>query len=128
MVLDTSALVSIQIEEPGFQTLFRKIDEAPRVVIGAPVLFEAGMVLSARIGRDARFSLSLGLRRLGVEIVPFTEEHYEAAVSAFLRYGKGRHRAGLNFGDCMSYAIARVSGLPLLYTGRDFSLTDITAA
>jgi len=128
MVLDTSALVSIQIEEPGFQTLFRKIEEAPHVMIGAPILFEAAMVLSGRTGTDARFSLSRGLRRLGVEIVPFTEEHYDAAVSAFLRYGKGRHPADLNFGDCMSYALARVSGLPLLYTGTDFSKTDITAA
>ncbi|MBZ5631624.1 MAG: type II toxin-antitoxin system VapC family toxin [Acidobacteriia bacterium] len=128
MVLDTSALVSIHIEEPGSQMLFRKIDEAPHVVIGAPILFEAAMVLSGRTGTDARFSLSRGLRRLGVEIVPFTEDHYEAAVTAFLRYGKGRHPAGLNFGDCMSYGLARVSGLPLLYTGNDFSLTDITAA
>jgi len=128
MVLDTSALVSIQIEEPGFQTLFRKIEEAPRVVIGAPILFEAAMVLSGRMGTDARFSLSRGLRQLGVEIIPFTEELYEAAVSAFLRYGKGRHPAGLNFGDCMSYALAFVSGLPLLYTGDDFSKTDIQAA
>jgi ribonuclease VapC len=128
MVLDTSALVSIQIEEPGFQTLFRKIEEAPHVVIGAPTLFEAGMVLSARTGADARLSLSRGLRRLHVEVVPFTEEHYEAAVSAFLRYGKGRHPAGLNFGDCMSYALAVVSGLPLLYTGDDFSKTDVKSA
>src|SRR5689334_8623272 len=128
MVLDTSALVSIQIEEPGFATLFRKIEEAPRVVIGAPTLFEAAIVLSARTGTDARLSLSRALRRLHVEVVPFTEEHYEAAVSAFLRYGKGRHPAGLNFGDCMSYAFARVSGLPLLYTGDDFSKTDIQSA
>jgi len=68
------------------------------------------------------------LRNISAEIVPFTEEHYEAAVSAFLRYGKGQHPAGLNFGDCMSYALAIVSGLPLLYTGKDFSKTDIQAA
>lgn len=128
MVLDTSALVTIQLEEPGFQTLFRKIEEAPRVLIGAPTLLEAAIVLSARAGTDARFSLSRGLRRLQVEVVPFTEVHYEAAVSAFLRYGKGRHPAGLNFGDCMSYALAAVSGSPLLYIGDDFSKTDITAA
>ena len=128
MVLDTSALVSIQLEEPGFRELFRKIDGAPTVVIGAPVLFETATVLSARFKADARLSLGIGLRRLRVEIVPFTEEHYEAAVSAFLRYGKGRHPAALNFGDCMSYAFARVSGLPLLYTGDDFSKTDIQAA
>jgi len=68
------------------------------------------------------------LRAIGAEIVPFTEEHYDVAVSAFLRYGKGRHPAALNFGDCVSYALARASGLPLLYTGTDFSKTDITPA
>jgi len=128
MILDTSALVSIQIEEPGFQTLFRKIEEAPHVRIGAPILFEAAMVLSGRTGTDARLSLIRALRKLGVEIVPFTEQHYEAAVSAFLRYGKGRHPAGLNFGDCMSYALAVVSEMPLLFTGDDFSKTDVLSA
>lgn len=128
MVLDASALVSIQLEEPGFRELFRKIDEAPTVVIGAPILFEAAMVLSGRFKADARLPLGIALRRLRVDIVPFTEEHYETAVTAFLRYGKGRHPAGLNFGDCMSYALAVVSGLPLLYTGNDFSLTDIQKA
>ena len=68
------------------------------------------------------------LRSIGAEIVPFQEEHYEAAVSAFLRYGKGRHPARLNFGDCMSYALAVITGLPLLYTGDDFSKTDIQSA
>ena len=86
------------------------------------------MVLSGRLQRDARPTLYGLLRNMGAEIVPFTEEHYEAALSAFLRYGKGRHPAGLNFGDCMSYAFARVSGLPLLYTGGDFSKTDVPTA
>jgi ribonuclease VapC len=128
MVLDTSALVAIHLEEPGFRELFRKIDEAPTVMMAAPNLLEAAMVLSGRAKADARLALAIGLRRLGVEIVPFTPEHYEAAVTAFLRFGKGRHPAGLNFGDCMSYALAAERGLPLLYTGSDFSLTDIQTA
>jgi ribonuclease VapC len=128
MVLDTSALVSIHLEESGFQELFRKVDAASHVVIGAPTLVEAAMVLSGRSKADARLALSIGLRRMQARIVPFTEEHYQGAVSAFLRYGKGRHPAALNFGDCMSYALARISGLPLLYTGDDFSQTDIPAA
>jgi ribonuclease VapC len=128
MVLDSSALVAILREEPGHEGLLPKALSADRTVVGAPVAFEAAMVLSGRWHRDARSTLHGLLRSIGAEIVPFSEEHYEAAVSAFLRYGKGRHPAGLNFGDCMSYALARVSGLPLLYIGNDFSKTDFTAA
>ena len=128
MVVDSSALVAILREESGHERLLRKALDADRAVIGASVAFETAMVLSGRWHRDARSTLHGLLRTIGAEIVPFTEEHYEAALSAFLRYGKGRHPAGLNFGDCMSYAFARVSGLPLLYTGNDFSKTDITAA
>jgi ribonuclease VapC len=65
---------------------------------------------------------------MNAEIIDFSEDHYEAALSAFLRFGKGRHPASLNFGDCMSYALASVSGLPLLYAGTDFSRTDIQSA
>jgi ribonuclease VapC len=128
MVVDSSALVSIVIEEPGHQRLLEKAHNAKLKLVGAPLAFEAAMVLSGRLQRDARPTLYGLLRNMGAEIVPFTEEHYEAALSAFLRYGKGRHPAGLNFGDCMSYAFARVSGLPLLYTGGDFSKTDVPTA
>jgi ribonuclease VapC len=65
---------------------------------------------------------------MDAELVDFNQEHYDAAVSAYLRFGKGRHAAGLNFGDCLCYALAAVSGLPLLYTGTDFSRTDIQSA
>ena len=128
MVVDSSALVSILLEEPEHQRLFDKAANAELTIVGAPFALETVMVLSGRSDKDPRFLLAGLLRTMGAEIVPFTEEHYEAAVSAFLRYGKGRHPAGLNFGDCMSYAFARVSGLPLLYTGDDFSKTDIQAA
>jgi len=128
MVVDSSALVAILREEPGHERLLPKALSADRTVVGAPIAFEAAMVLSGRWHRDARSTLHGLLRSIGAEIVPFSEEHYEASVSAFLRYGKGRHPAGLNFGDCMSYAFARVSGLPLLYVGNDFSKTDIQSA
>lgn len=128
MVMDSSALVAILREEPGHEPFLQKALRADRTLVGASVAFESAMVLSGRWNRDARSTLDGLLRSIGAEIVPFTEEHYEAAVSAFLRYGKGRHPAALNFGDCMSYALARVSGLPLLYTGTDFSKTDIQAA
>jgi ribonuclease VapC len=83
------------------------------------------MVLSSKLKRDARPLLNEFLRDAEVEIVPFTGEHADAATSAFLRYGKGRHPAGLNFGDAMACAIARVSGFPLLYLGDDFAKTDL---
>lgn len=128
MVVDSSALVAILREEPGHEPFLQKALSSDRMMVGATVAFETAMVLSGRWDRDARSTLHGLLRTIAAEIVPFTEEHYEVAVSAFLRYGKGRHPAGLNFGDCMSYAVARVSGLPLLYVGEDFSKTDITAA
>src|SRR5579864_889864 len=128
MVVDSSALVSILLQEPEHRRLFDSAANAELTIVGAPVALETVMVLSGRSDKDPRSLLASLLRTMAAEIVPFTEEHYEAAVSAFLRYGKGRHPAALNFGDCMSYALARVSGLPLLYSGNDFSKTDITAA
>jgi ribonuclease VapC len=128
MVVDSSALVSILLEEPKHEQLFDKAVDSEITLVGAPLALETVMVVSGRSSADARYQLAGLLRTIGAEIVPFTEEHYEAALSAFLRYGKGRHPAALNFGDCMSYAFARVSGLPLLYTGNDFSKTDVQAA
>lgn len=85
------------------------------------------MVLSCRLQRDARPLIEGFLREAEVEVIPFTREHYEVALDAFRRYGKGRHPAALNFGDCLTYAVASLSGLPLLYTGDGFSKTDLAA-
>jgi len=128
MVIDSSALVSILLEEHGHQRLFEKAASANITLVGSPQALETVMAVSGRMDKDPRSLLDGLLRTIGAEIVPFNQDHYEAAVTAFLRYGKGRHPAGLNFGDCMSYAFARVSGLPLLYTGTDFSKTDIQSA
>ena len=128
MVVDSSALISILLEEPGHEALLEKAGSAETIFVGAPTALESAMVLSARFRRDARPMLSGFLRRTNAEIIDFGEDHYEAALSAFLRFGKGRHPAALNFGDCMSYALASVSGLPLLYAGTDFSRTDIQSA
>jgi ribonuclease VapC len=128
VVIDSSVLVALHLKEHGYEAALAKIADASVVVIGAPTLLETTMVLSARTRQDIRLALMSSLRRLRVQVVPFSEEHYDAAAEAFLRYGKGRHPAGLNFGDCMSYAVAAVSGLPLLYAGQDFALTDIAAA
>ena len=128
MVLDSSAIVAIHLEEPGYERLIDRIDRAEVVAVGVPTMLETVSVLSARLGRDARPMLSAFLRRVDAEVVPFREEHMDSAAAAFLRYGRGRHPAGLNFGDCMSYAIASVAGLPLLFTGDDFGRTDIARA
>lgn len=86
------------------------------------------MVLSVRLAQDARPLLFAFLRRLEAEVVAFNEEHLDAATTAFLRFGRGRHPAALNFGDCMAYAVASVAGMPLLFTGEDFTRTDIARA
>ena len=128
MVLDTSAIVAIHLKEPGFRQLIEKIDQASVIAVGVPTLLETTMVLSSRLSRDARVLVLSSLKRMNAELVPFTETHLDVATEAFLRFGRGRHPAGLNFGDCMAYAIAAVAGLPLLYTGNDFARTDIRAA
>jgi ribonuclease VapC len=98
------------------------------VIAGVPTLLETTMVLTTRLGQDARPAIFAFLRRAEAELVPFNEEHLDAAASAFLRFGRRRHPAGLNFGDCMSYAVASVAGMPLLFAGEDFKQTDIAPA
>jgi ribonuclease VapC len=127
VILDSSAVVAILLGEPRRERLLAELDKSPLLAIGAPTLFESAVVLSSRIRRDARLLIAEFMRNAGVEVIPFTDEHYEVAINAFLRYGKGRHPAALNFGDCLSYAVARLSGLPLLYVGDDFSRTDLAA-
>jgi ribonuclease VapC len=128
MVLDSSAIVAMIHGEPGCEELVRRMDRADIVAVGTPTLVEAGLVLTWRLGHDARAAIGDFLRDAEVDIIPFTEEHYQLAVDAFQRYGKGRHPAALNFGDCLTYAVARVAGMPLLFTGDDFSKTDIPRA
>ena len=128
MVLDSSAIVAIHLREPGYERLMDVIDAAEVVAVGTPTLLESGMVLTARLGRDARPMIAAFLRRVEAQVVPFNEEHLDAAIAAFLRFGRGRHPAALNFGDCMSYAVASVAGMPLLFTGENFPRTDIVAA
>jgi ribonuclease VapC len=128
MVLDSSAIIAIEMQEPGFERLVDRMGEAETVLIGVPTMFEAAMVLSGRRRQDARPWLRGFLRSAEAEVVIFTEEHLDAAMDAFLRFGRGRHPAKLNFGDCLAYAVAAVAGMPLLYTGNDFAQTDIPAA
>ena len=128
MILDSSALVGIVLREPGFERIVAKLAAADAVAVGTPTLAEAGIVLTARLGRDARGLLQGLLREWGAETVSFGEEHWREAVTAYARFGRGRHKARLNLGDCMAYAVAKLAGEPLLCTGDAFPRTDLKLA
>lgn len=125
MILDASAVVAIGLREPGYDRLLDTLGQASRLGIGAPSLVEAGIVLSARMGTDPRGLLARFLLEGDVAVVPCTDAHFGTALDAWLRYGRGRHPAALNFGDCLAYATARLAGEPLLCTGEDFRRTDL---
>lgn len=125
MILDTSALLAIVFREPEHERILSAVAAAEWLGIGAPTLAEAGIVLAARLGANGRPILAMLLEQLDLEVMPFEAAHALAAREAFLRYGRGRHPAGLNFGDCLTYAIAKVSGQPLLFVGNDFSQSDL---
>jgi ribonuclease VapC len=128
MIVDASALLAVVFREPGYEELFERLAAAPVVAAGAPTLAEAGIVLTARLGPAADGVLERLLDEFGIQEIPFGELHWREAVDAFRRYGRGRHRAQLNFGDCLTYATARLTGEPLLFTGDDFAATDLPAA
>ena len=128
MILDRSAVVAIMLREPGWEHLLARMRDAPRLGIGAPTLLEAGIVVSARVGDDARGRLARLLLESGIVVLPVTDAHFGVAMEAWLRYGKGRHPAALTFGDCLAYATAVVAGEPLLCVGDDFPQTDCPLA
>jgi len=129
MVLDSSEIVAIHLKEPSYERLLEAIDAAidrsEVVVVGVPTVLETAMVLTARLGKDARPILFAFLRGVEAVLVGFNREHLDEAMTAFVRFGRGRHPAALNFVDCMAYAVALVAGMPLLFTGDDFARTDI---
>jgi ribonuclease VapC len=125
MVLDTSALMAILFQEEGHEALLERLRETRPHRIAAPTLVEAGIVLGARLGFERVPLLLELLEELQVEVVPFTKEHAKEAIRAYQRYGRARHPGGLNFGDCLSCALAKVEGEPLLYKGEDFDWTDL---
>ena len=128
MILDSSAVVAVVFQEPGHEALLEKIFTTDEVAIGAPTLAETAIVVSARLGTDARPLLSRFLREGAIETLPFGEAQFGAAVGAWLRFGRGQHPASLNFGDCLAYATARLAGRPLLCVREDFSQTDLALA
>jgi len=125
MIIDTSALVAILFDEPERRRFNELIEADETRLISAVTLVEASLVIESRRGEAAGRELDLLLHRAQVSIVPVNEEQAEIARQAWRRYGRGRHEANLNFGDCFSYALARASDEPLLAKGDDFSKTDI---
>lgn len=125
LVVDSSALVAILRREPGTPILLGHLEAGDPAALGAPTLLETRMVLLGRFGSKIGNALDRLVAEFGIEIVPFGGEHSHAAFDAFRRYGKGRHPAALNFGDCLTYAVAKLAKQPLLCTGRDFEHTDL---
>lgn len=127
MILDSSAVVAVLFRERGYRRLEEAMLAAPRLTIGAPTLFETAMVVTAVFDRRAAELLDRFIAEWGVEVSSFDGRHWRVAADAFARYGKGRrHPARLNYGDCMTYATARVAARPLLFTGEDFAQTDLS--
>ena len=134
MTLDSSALLAVLFSEPGYLSLVDRILQADVLRIGAPTLVETSLVFESRRGRSTRAGQPTRheevhelIRELGVTVVPFGEAEWLRAVDAFRKYGRGRHKAGLNFGDCLAYATAAIAGDVLLYVGDDFTHTDLPA-
>ena len=127
IALDSSVVLAIVLAESEGLDFTRALARHD-CVIGAPTLLEAQLAASARAGGHAPTVVRRILSKPNIEIVDFTAEHANVAFEAFERFGTGRHPAKLNFGDCMAYAVAKVSNAPLLYKGGDFSKTDIPAA
>ena len=128
MIVDTSALLAIVFQEPGYEDVLDRILSATVVAAGSPTLAEAGIVLHARLGAGGHGLLERLLDELAIEEISFGSVHWREAVEAYRTFGKGQNAAGLNFGECMTYAVARLSGEPLLFVGEDFAKTDLESA
>lgn len=128
MIVDSSALVAIVLQEPGHEAILAKLATTTGTGIGTPTLAELGIVLAARLATDPHSIIVRLLDELGIDEVPFGDEHWREALAAFVQYGRGRHPARLNFGDCLTYAVARLADEPLLFVGDDFTHTDLTPA
>lgn len=128
MVIDSSAVVAVLCQEEGHEAIRDKLIGAEVVLISAPSILEAAIVVTSKQAADGISLVNAFLTNFGIEVVPFTRQHSAVAFDAFHRWGKGRHPAALNICDCISYATAKSTGEPLLYVGSDFARTDIEAA
>ncbi|RYG35525.1 type II toxin-antitoxin system VapC family toxin [bacterium] len=127
MIVETSAFVAVILQEQGWERLYAMMFEN-ECRMSAPSWVEVNMVLLGRLGESGREDAQRLKRAIRLEIVPFNESHAEAAINGFLAYGKGRHPASLNYGDVLSYAIAKETTEPLLFVGDDFPQTDVESA
>lgn len=127
IVVDTSAIIAVLTQEADYESVAARLNAAPQRFVPATALVETTMVLT-RLHRDPRSVLNRYIAAAKLDIVPIDAPVAAAAQQAFLTFGKGRHRARLNLGDCFSYAAAKVLGYPLLFVGNDFAQTDIIAA
>ncbi|MGH3518439.1 MAG: type II toxin-antitoxin system VapC family toxin [Haloechinothrix sp.] len=125
MILDTSAIIASIFGELAAARIAVRIGEATVCRISAPTLVEASVVLIGKEGARGQSLLASFLQRRTFDVVSFGDAHWRSAQSAFHRFGKGRHPASLNFGDCLTYAAAWVAGEPLLCVGDDFAQTDL---
>jgi len=125
MVIDASALIAILLDEAEGEGFGQLIVDSQVRLLGAVSWLEAGIVAESRLGRRGTDRLEQLLAKLGPDIVGFTIEHAKLALEAWRRFGKGRHPAALNFGDCCTYALCRATGEPLLAKGVDFPRTDV---
>lgn len=128
MVIDTSALVAMLTDEPEAELFEAAVAADPVRLMSTASYLEAAIVIETRFGEAGGRELDLWLHRAGVDLVAVGADQAQAARAAYRRFGKGRHRAGLNYGDCFAYALAASSGQPLLFKGEDFAHTDIVAA
>ena len=129
MVIDTYALIALLQAEPETPRFVEAIAAANRRLVAAPSYLETAIVMVSRSGPEAKEKVDRLMVELGIEIVPFTRDQAILAVSAYEQFGKGTgHAAGLNFGDCFSYALAKHTGEPILFKGNDFSHTDLAVA
>ncbi|HYU34967.1 MAG TPA: type II toxin-antitoxin system VapC family toxin [Thermoanaerobaculia bacterium] len=125
MVIDTSAILAVLLDEPERRQFNEAIEAAESRVLSAATFVEVSIVIEARFGAEGLRDLDLFIDRAGIKLVTVDSAQAHVARQAFSQFGKGRHPAGLNFGDCFSYALATVLGEPLLFKGEDFSRTDI---
>ncbi|WP_028934897.1 type II toxin-antitoxin system VapC family toxin [Pseudonocardia spinosispora] len=125
MVIDTSAMVAMLSDEPEASTFEEAIEADPVRLMSTATFLETAIVVESRYGEAGGRELDLWLHRADVQLVAVDGDQAEAARVAYRRFGKGRHPAGLNYGDCFTYALTQVSGEPLLYKGEDFSHTDV---
>ena len=127
MVIDSSAIVAVLLSEKNAAQIAQAIEAASQRLLSAANLLEASIVIESRKGEAGGRELDLLLYRAAIEIVAVDQDQAETARIAWRRFGRGRHPAGLNYGDCFAYALAKSRGLPLLFQGDDFSQTDIDA-